>query len=130
MFEHHSEPLLSRWTFAVRFGRNFLAGIGIILGSLVIGMIGYQRLESMTWTDAFLNASMLLSGMGPISAPRTESGKLFAGLYALYSGFIVLFASGIVFAPVLHRLFHKFHLASEHHARGRRAKPPQQESMP
>src|SRR5947207_2686149 len=100
MFEHFSDPLPSRLKFFLRFIRNFLAGIAIIAGSLLIGMVGYRHYEGMSWTDAYLNASMLLSGMGPIGSPATEQGKLFAGTYALYSGFVVILASGIVLAPV------------------------------
>jgi hypothetical protein len=76
-------------------------------------MIGYRSTEDMNWIDAFVNASMILSGMGPLDQPKTYSGKLFAGLYALYSGLILILASGIVLAPVVHRLFHRFHLEEE-----------------
>ncbi|MFO0917839.1 MAG: hypothetical protein U0872_05925 [Planctomycetaceae bacterium] len=116
-FEHFSDPLSSRLKFLLRLIRNFLASIGIILGSLLIGMAGYRHYEGMSWVDAFLNASMLLSGMGPLGSPATESGKIFAGMYALYSGFVVILASGIVLAPVVHRFLHRFHLSGEHRKR-------------
>jgi hypothetical protein len=78
--------------------------------SLLIGMVGYVYFEDLTWTDAFLNSAMLLGGMGPVDAPQSEGGKIFAGLYALYAGLIFLIAIGVALAPVLHRLLHKFHL--------------------
>ena len=81
--------------------------------SLFGGMVGYRSTEDMVWIDAFVNASMILSGMGPLDQPKTYGGKLFAGLYALYSGLILILASGIVLAPVVHRLFHRFHLEEE-----------------
>ncbi len=114
MFEHHTQPLLSRLRFLGRFIRSVALGVAIIFGSLGIGMGGYYYFERMTWTDAFLNASMLLSGMGPIGSPTTEAGKLFAGFYALYSGFVVILASGIVFAPLVHRMLHRFHVHRHH----------------
>lgn len=73
-FEHFSDPLSSRLKFLLRLTRNFLAGIVIIVVSLFLGMVGYRHYEGMSWTDAYLNASMLLSGMGPIGSPETESG--------------------------------------------------------
>lgn len=81
----------------------------LMVGSLVIGMAGYQYFEALGWRDAFLNAAMLLGGMGPVETPRTSSGKLFAGLYALYAGLVFLIVAGILFAPVVHRLLHRFH---------------------
>ncbi len=123
-FEHISDPLSSRLKFLLRFVRNSLAAVGIIIGSLLIGMAGYRHYEGMSWTDSFLNASMLLSGMGPIGAPATDSGKIFAGMYALYSGFVVVLASGIVLAPVIHRFLHRFHLSGEHRKRPVNHSPP------
>lgn len=73
-------------------------------------MIGYHALEGLSWLDAFLNAAMLLGGMGPVAVPVTTGGKLFAGLYALYCGLVVIIAAGIILAPVAHRILHRFHL--------------------
>jgi hypothetical protein len=81
--------------------------------SLLGGMIGYHYFEGMAWIDAFANASMILSGMGPLAPIQTWSGKLFAGLYALYSGLVLILAAGIVFAPVVHRVLHRFHVETE-----------------
>ena len=89
------------------------AGGLIVLGSLAIGMLGYARFERLSWLDAFLNAAMLLGGMGPVDPPRTDGGKLFAGLYALYSGLVLLVLAGIVLAPVVHRILHRFHWTDE-----------------
>jgi len=85
------------------------AGLGLLLFSLILGMSGYGYFEHLPWRDAFLNAAMLMGGMGPVDAPQTDGGKLFAGLYALYAGLVFLVAAGLVFAPVVHRVMHKFH---------------------
>jgi len=81
--------------------------------ALLVGMIGYHYLEGMAWIDAYANAAMILSGMGPLDPPKTASGKLFAGTYALYSGLAVILAAGILFTPVVHRMLHKFHLEDD-----------------
>ena len=73
-------------------------------------MAGYRHFEGLGWLDAFLNASMLLGGMGPVDSPMTDGGKLFAGLYALYCGLAVIFAAGVILAPVAHRILHRFHV--------------------
>jgi hypothetical protein len=112
-YESKHQPLLSRAAFARRLARNFMAASLLIGVSLLIGMIGYRYLERMDWIDAFANASMILSGMGPLGPLQTWGGKLFAGLYALYSGLALILAAGIVFAPVVHRMLHRFHLAED-----------------
>ena len=86
------------------------AGVGLHRLSLVIGMAGYHYFEGMPWIDAFVNSAMLMGGMGPVSELHTDAGKLFAGLYALYCGLVVIIAIGIVAAPLLHRILHHFHL--------------------
>jgi hypothetical protein len=85
------------------------AALVLLLGSLILGMVGYGYFEQLPWRDAFLNAAMLLGGMGPVDAPRTDGGKLFAGLYALYAGLVFLVTVGLVCTPVVHRIMHKFH---------------------
>ena len=79
-------------------------------GSLILGMWGYWYFESLNWLDAFLNAAMLLGGMGPVESPQTPGGKLFAGIYAIYAGMVLLVTAGIFFTPVVHRFLHRFHL--------------------
>jgi hypothetical protein len=108
-FEHRSEPVLHRTEFLLRFARTALAGVMMVVVSLAAGMAGYHAFEGMTWIDAFANAAMILSGMGPLAQPATTMGKLFAGCYALYSGLAVVIVAGITFAPVIHRFLHKLH---------------------
>lgn len=109
MYEHRRARLAPRMVFLWRLARHFgVAGL-LVLGSLACGMAGYMHFERLEWRDAFLNAAMLLGGMGPVEAPATPGGKLFAGLYALYAGLVFLAAAGIILAPVVHRLLHKFH---------------------
>ena len=112
MYEHRKSPLLPRPAFLVRVASHAAIGILIILICLGLGMLGYHHFEDMPWIDAFANASMILSGMGPLAPLQTDSGKLFAGLYALFSGLAFITIAGIVLAPVAHRLLHKFHLES------------------
>ena len=87
--------------------------MSLVLVSLAIGMAGYHGYEGLPWIDAFLNASMILSGMGPLLQPATTGGKLFAGFYALYSGLAVLLIAGVIFGPVVHRFLHRFHIEAE-----------------
>ncbi len=110
MYEHRGQPLLPRTAFLRRVGRHTGVSLGIIAGSLAVGVCGYRFLERMSWIDALLNASMILGGMGPVNELRTTAGKLFASAYALYSGLIVLVAAGVLFAPLFHRFLHRFHL--------------------
>ncbi len=111
--ETKHQPLLSRRAFARRVAWSFAAASVLVAVSLLGGMIGYHLLEGLAWIDAFANASMILSGMGPLDPPKTDGGKLFAGLYALYSGLAVILAAGILFTPVVHRMLHQFHLEAE-----------------
>ena len=110
MFEHFRAPLLPREKFYIRLARSAAIGFLVILIALVIGMIGYRHFEHMSWVDSFVNAAMILSGMGPLTSLQTSSGKIFAGFYALFSGLAFIMVLGIVFAPVVHRFLHKFHL--------------------
>ena len=82
----------------------------IVSASLAAGMYGYHAFEGLPWVDAFVNAAMILGGMGPVNELHTTAGKLFAGFYALYAGIIFLVIAGVLFAPVVHRFFHHFHL--------------------
>jgi hypothetical protein len=112
-YERRSQPLLSRKLFLRRFAYSSAIGCGLIALSLLAGMLGYHLFENLSWVDAFLNSSMLLGGMGPVDPPHTNAGKIFAGIYALYCGLTVIVIVGIVFAPVVHRFMHKFHLESK-----------------
>lgn len=113
-FESMRQPLLSTAAFARRLAWNFAVASALIAASLLGGMVGYHATEDMAWIDAFANASMILSGMGPLDPLKTSGGKLFAGFYALYSGLVLILASGIILAPLIHRLIHRFHLEEEH----------------
>ena len=113
MFEHRTQPLATPAEFAQRMLRSSLITAGIVLFSLVIGMVGYHYLESLSWTDSLLNASMILGGMGPVNALRTNAGKIFASFYALYSGIILLASVGVLATPLFHRFLHRFHLELE-----------------
>ena len=109
MFEHHSKPLLPFGAFLARIGANVGIAFGITALSLGAGMIGYHCTEGFSWIDCFLNAAMILGGMGEIDALKTDSGKIFAGCYALYSGLWVIVSMGLILTPVLHRMMHYFH---------------------
>ena len=113
MYEHHTEPLASPQVFARRLALNGLIGLLLLAFSLAIGILGYHFLESLSWIDSLLNASMILGGMGPVNPLNTEAGKIFASFYALYSGVILLASVGILIAPIFHRFLHRFHLADE-----------------
>ena len=83
----------------------------------MVGMWGYERYENLAWRDAFLNAAMLLGGMGPVDDPKTDGGKLFAGLYALYAGLVFLVVAGLLLAPVVHRVLHLLHWEADNPTR-------------
>jgi hypothetical protein len=116
-FERRHEKLASPEVFRKRLVKSGLFGFYMVAISLFVGMAGYSYFEGLGFVDAFENASMILSGMGPLFDPKTTGGKIFAGLYALYSGFAVLVIAAIVFAPVVHRVMHRFHI--EEAAQGR-----------
>ena len=109
MYERKAHPPIPRKQFVRRVLLHAGAALALLLVSLMLGMAGYQYFEQLPWRDAFLNAAMLMGGMGPVDAPRTDGGKLFAGLYALYAGLILLVAAVLVVTPVVHRVMHKFH---------------------
>ena len=113
MFEHHKKPLISQTEFYFRLGRSFLWASIIIFLSLLLGILGYHFTENLGWLDSLLNASMILTGMGPVNVMTTSMGKLFASFYALFSGVAFLTTMAVVLAPVMHRFLHKFHLEEE-----------------
>jgi hypothetical protein len=104
------KPLLPTPLYLRRVLASVGLGLALIVVSLAVGMIGYHGCEGISWLDSFLNASMILAGMGPVLELKTNGGKLFAGFYALYSGLMVLIVAGVMFAPVVHRFLHRFHL--------------------
>ena len=113
MFEKRHERLLPRRKFYRRLVLNFLLAAVIVLGSLAIGILGYHQFEHLSWLDSLLNASMILSSMGPVTPLQTDAGKWFASFYALFSGVAFITMVGVLIAPVAHRFLHKFHLQSE-----------------
>jgi hypothetical protein len=113
MFEHRSEPLATPAEFRRRMLQYGTITAMMILFSLTIGVLGYHYFESLSWVDSLLNASMILGGMGPVDALKTDPGKIFASFYALYSGIILLASVGVLAAPLFHRVLHRFHLEIE-----------------
>ncbi len=112
-YERLKEPLAPMPLFLKRVLTNFLLVQVVVAVSLLVGMWGYHDLERMSWIDAFANASMILSGMGPLGELHSYGGKLFAGFYALYSGLLLIVAAGVLLAPLLHRFLHSLHLTDE-----------------
>lgn len=110
MYESKHQQMLSHSAFVRRIVWHLVAASALIGGSLTIGMAGYAFFEHLSWVDAFLNASMLLGGMGPVDPPQTTPGKLFAGCYALYAGLVFIAVSALMFTPLLHRVLHRIHL--------------------
>lgn len=110
MYEHRKQPLASKATFYQRVLKNIVVALIIMLFCLLIGVAGYHYTAGVPWLDALHNASMILSGMGPVVEITTVSGKWFSSAYALFSGIIFITNVGIILAPALHRLFHRLHL--------------------
>jgi hypothetical protein len=128
MFEHISKPVLPRAQFISRQGWALLLGVVMIAVSLAIGMIGYRYFfPKLDWADAFVNAAMILSGMGPLAVPESTGAKIFSGCYAIYSGLMLVMSAGVVFAPLVHRFLHKLHVDDddlrEKKAREKKSKP-------
>jgi hypothetical protein len=113
MFEHRNQPLVPRGVFLGRLARFTGIALAVVAGSLGFGILGYHFFAGLPWIDALLNAAMLLGGMGPVDAPHTTAGKLFAAFYALYAGIVFLVVAGLLVAPVLHRFLHRFHVEME-----------------
>jgi hypothetical protein len=109
-----SGPMIPRAQFLRRLFRNIGLTLGVLLAALGVGVVGYHASEpQLSWLDALLNASMILGGMGPVDRMTTSGGKLFASLYALFSGVILLGSVGVMLGPVYHRVLHRFHVPSE-----------------
>jgi hypothetical protein len=110
MFEHRNQTLISRRAFYRRLAGYGIVSLGFITFSLAVGILGYRLIEGMSWIDAFVNAAMILGGMGPVGELHTNAGKLFAGFYALYSGLVAIISIGFLAAPIFHRFLHRFHM--------------------
>lgn len=108
-YERRGQRPLEPRHFYGRLLGHFALALALFAASLLLGMAGYAYYEHLSWTDAFLNSAMLLGGMGPVNMPVTEAGKRFAGAYALYAGLVFLVGAGIMVAPVVHRVLHRFH---------------------
>lgn len=109
-FEHKTQKVIPRRAFAQRMGKALGLWAGLTFGGLVIGMAGYSATEGMAFADSFVNAAMILSGMGPVDPLHTTAGKMFAGFYAILSGLIIVIGAGFVLAPIAHRVLHRFHV--------------------
>ena len=110
MYERHHEPLISRKAYLRRIARSGGLASAAVFAALFLGVSGYHWIEGLTWVDSILNASMILGGMGPVAELHTTAGKLFAAAYALFSGLMFIVVAGLLFAPVIHRFLHIFHL--------------------
>lgn len=109
MYESKTKHPLSRGDFLQRLAQHVLLAAVLLIGSLGVGIWGYRHFEQLSGIDAFLNAAMLLGGMGPVNPPLTTAGKLFAGCYALYAGLVFIVTAALVFTPIVHRVLHRFH---------------------
>ncbi len=112
-FEHRGEAMLPQHHFIGRLTRSALAALLTVGLGLGTGTLGYHLLGPMPWIDAFLNASMILAGMGPVDDLHNDAAKLFASIYALFSGIVIVFATTILLAPIVHRFLHRFHVGDD-----------------
>lgn len=110
MYEPRTKPLISGRDFFVRVVSHGMLAVAAVLFALTLGIVGYHVFEGLPWIDATLNASMILGGMGPVDKLSTESGKIFVSAYALFSGIVFIAIMGLLLAPFVHRLMHRFHL--------------------
>jgi len=110
IFEHGRQPVISRRRFIRRMFIAISLWLALTVIGLLIGIAGYAKFEGMSIVDAYVNAAMILSGMGPIGELKTTAGKLFAGTYAIFSGLIIVIATGFILAPIFHRVLHRFHV--------------------
>lgn len=115
LYEHKTEAPISWPAFRRRMRKHGSYALGLIAASLMLGMLGYHLIARQTWADSFLNTSMLLGGMGPVGELRSDSAKIFAGLFALYAGLVFLVVSILLLTPIFHRVLHKFHWENRAH---------------
>jgi hypothetical protein len=119
MFEHYRRPLLPLREFIWRVVRHGVFALLLVAIALGIGVLGYHGLENLPWVDALVNAAMILGGMGPVDALHTTGGKVFAAVYALFSGLGFIVIIGVLFAPFIHRFLHRFHMEADDNKQGR-----------
>lgn len=110
MYERNGDKLLSWPRFAKRLALSLGLTMGIVCVALLGGILGYHFIAGLSWVDSILNASMILTGMGPVDVMKDTASKMFASAYALFSGVVFLSAVGIVLAPIFHRIVHAFHI--------------------
>ena len=110
MFESRNQKLAPRRHFVRRQIMVALGGLGALVVALGIGVAGYHWIAGQRWVDALVNASMILGGMGPVDPLPTDAAKVFASVYALFSGVVFISAMAVILSPALHRALHKFHL--------------------
>jgi hypothetical protein len=108
--ESKGQPLAPYRVFRRRIFKSFMLGMGVLTASLMIGIFGYHYTAGVGWLDSLHNASMILSGMGPVVTIDSVSGKLFSSFYALFSGIIFITNIGVILAPAIHRFFHRLHV--------------------
>jgi hypothetical protein len=112
-FERRHEPVLPRREFVRRLLWSGAFALGVVTGALTLGTLGYHGIAGLDWVDAFYNASMILAGMGPATPLSSDAAKVFASVYAIFSGVVFVSSIGIVLAPLVHRFLHRFHLPTE-----------------
>jgi hypothetical protein len=113
LFEHKRKPILSQRDFVKRQLRYALYTGGLVLFSLLMGMVGYHFTAGLNWLDALYNSSMILTGMGPVNVLTSDEAKWFASFYALYSGVAFLTMAGVLLAPMIHRILHMLHVEDQ-----------------
>jgi hypothetical protein len=110
MYEHKRQPLATKKTFYKRVAWNVLIATGVLIVSLLIGIAGYHYTANIPWLDSLHNASMILSGMGPVVTIETTVGKCFSSIYAIFCGVVFISNIGIILAPTIHRIMHRLHM--------------------
>lgn len=114
-FEHRHQPVLPRHKWLQRVVKSIWLAMILVVAALALGVLGYHEIGGLDWIDAFLEASMILGGMGAIAPMHNDAIKFFAACYALFSGFVVITTTGVILAPWLHRLLHQFHAHHKPH---------------